>query len=80
VEKKPSDKQDTVKTYTLADFPKEIQKKVTLLQHFRSYLDGNTKPPMNVHFLAAFDKRNRGTNLCEKVDEDEARHNVQAQQ
>jgi len=31
--------QDKVVPYTLADFPKELGKKVTLLQHFRSYLD-----------------------------------------
>ena len=27
--------------YTLSDYPKELQKKVTLLQHFRSYLENN---------------------------------------
>lgn len=41
-EKKPA--QEHVTTYKLTDYPKDIQKKVTLLQHFRSYLDGkNTK-------------------------------------
>jgi polo-like kinase 1 len=30
-------------SYTLTDYPKELQKKVTLLQHFRSYLEGDTK-------------------------------------
>jgi len=28
-------------TYTLSDYPKELQKKITLLQHFRSYLENN---------------------------------------
>jgi hypothetical protein len=28
-------------TYSLNDFPVELQKKVTLLQHFRSYLENN---------------------------------------
>lgn len=31
--------QDRVSAYTLTDFPKDLVKKVTLLQHFRSYLD-----------------------------------------
>lgn len=29
--------------HTLTDYPKELQKKVTLLQHFRSYLEGDSK-------------------------------------
>ena len=29
--------------YTLTDFPKDLQKKVTLLQHFRSYLETNSQ-------------------------------------
>ena len=28
---------------TLTDYPKDLQKKVTLLQHFRSYLEGDSK-------------------------------------
>ena len=34
-------------SHTLTDYPKELQKKVTLLQHFRSYLEGDSKsrPP-----------------------------------
>ncbi len=31
-------------SHTLDNYPKELQKKVTLLQHFRSYLEGETKP------------------------------------
>jgi polo-like kinase 1 len=31
--------QDKVTLYSLTDFPKDLLKKVTLLQHFRSYLD-----------------------------------------
>ena len=30
-----------MQTYNLTDFPKELQKKITLLQHFRSYLENN---------------------------------------
>ena len=30
-------------SHTLTDYPKDLQKKVTLLQHFRSYLEGDVK-------------------------------------
>lgn len=33
------DHREEVLTYALTDYPKALQKKVTLLQHFRSYLD-----------------------------------------
>ena len=39
-----SDKKDIGKEYRLTDYPKDLQKKVTLLQHFWSYLDTNEKP------------------------------------
>jgi polo-like kinase 1 len=41
IEKRPTDKVDVVNTHTLANYPKDLQKKVTLLQHFRSYLEGD---------------------------------------
>ena len=34
-----------MQTHTLTDFPKELQKKVTLLQHFRSYLENSSQQP-----------------------------------
>ena len=37
-----TEKQDVMTTHSLLDFPKELQKKVTLLQHFRSYLETNS--------------------------------------
>jgi polo-like kinase 1 len=43
-ERKPisaTEKQDVMTTHSLLDYPKELQKKVTLLQHFRSYLENN---------------------------------------
>lgn len=43
MERKGTEKQDVVEQYPLADYPKELQKKVTLLQHFRSYLEGEAK-------------------------------------
>jgi len=45
MERRPTDKQDIVNSYTLTEYPKELQKKVTLLQHFRSYLEGDGKDP-----------------------------------
>jgi len=43
MERRSTDKQDVVTSYPLNDYPKELQKKVTLLQHFRSYLEGDAK-------------------------------------
>ena len=43
MERRSIDKQDIGKEYTLTEYPKELQKKVTLLQHFRSYLEGSDK-------------------------------------
>ena len=37
-----SDKQEIAYSHTLSEYPKELQKKVTLLQHFRSYLEGDS--------------------------------------
>jgi polo-like kinase 1 len=42
IERRQTDKQEIISTHSLADYPKELQKKVTLLQHFRSYLEGDT--------------------------------------
>ena len=47
MERRSADRQDIGKEYTLSDFPRELQKKVTLLQHFRSYLEGTQKPTPN---------------------------------
>lgn len=44
MERRSSDRQDVGKEYTLTEYPKELQKKVTLLQHFWSYLEGHDKP------------------------------------
>jgi polo-like kinase 1 len=40
IERRVTDKQEVIANHTLNDYPKELQKKVTLLQHFRSYLEG----------------------------------------
>ena len=49
IERRTSDRQDVMVSHTLQEYPKELQKKVTLLQHFRSYLEGDSKiKPQNV--------------------------------
>lgn len=39
-----NEKQDVLSTYSFTNFPQELQKKVTLLQHFKSYLEQNYDP------------------------------------
>jgi polo-like kinase 1 len=43
IERRSTDKQEIITTHTLTEYPKDLTKKVTLLQHFRSYLEGETK-------------------------------------
>mmetsp|Transcript_2278 Transcript_2278/g.3626 ORF Transcript_2278/g.3626 Transcript_2278/m.3626 type:complete len:564 (-) Transcript_2278:38-1729(-) len=43
IERSGPEKQDVVSSHLLTEYPKELQKKVTLLQHFRSYLEGDVK-------------------------------------
>lgn len=40
---KNSQGEDEVLSYTIAEYPESLNKKVILLQHFKSYLDGNAK-------------------------------------
>ena len=39
-----NEKMDVMKQYNLSNYPPELQKKVTLLQHFKSYLEQNYDP------------------------------------
>ena len=41
IERRPTDKIDVMSAYKLSSYPKQLHKKVTLLQHFRSYLEGH---------------------------------------
>jgi polo-like kinase 1 len=43
MERYTSDRYDIISTHNITEYPKELQKKVTLLQHFRSYLEGDVK-------------------------------------
>jgi polo-like kinase 1 len=42
IERRMSDKQEIISTHTMNEFPKELQKKVTLLHHFKNYLEGDS--------------------------------------
>lgn len=44
LERRSQDKTDVLKCYYLKKYPKDFHKKVTLLLHFRSYLEGITAP------------------------------------
>lgn len=44
IERRQTDRQDVGKEYNIKEYPANLQKKVTLLQHFRSYLEGSQKP------------------------------------
>ena len=46
MERKQNDKQDIIAQYTFAEYPKELKKKVTLLQHFKNYLEGEKFEPI----------------------------------
>lgn len=50
IEKRQGEKSDTITAYKLSDYPpeRELQKKVTLLQHFKNYLHADFKPETGV--------------------------------
>ena len=47
-----TEKQDVLTKYNLTDYPKELQKKVTLLEHFKSYLQSSTAQQSASHRFA----------------------------
>lgn len=47
IERRVTDKQEVITSHTLVDYPKDLHKKVTLLQHFKSYLEGDQKNSTN---------------------------------
>jgi polo-like kinase 1 len=42
IERRVSDKQEIISSHGIDDYPKELQKKVTLLNHFKNYLEGES--------------------------------------
>ena len=41
IERKGTDRQEVIVTHKMNDYPPELKKKVTLLQHFKNYLEGD---------------------------------------
>ena len=41
IERKGSERQEVIVTHKMDDYPNNLQKKVTLLQHFKNYLEGD---------------------------------------
>ena len=41
IERRSPDRQEVIVTHKIDDYPKDLQKKVTLLQHFKNYLEGD---------------------------------------
>ena len=48
LERKPNERNDFLRCYRLKSYPKELHKKVTLLLHFRSYLE-SIRPPVTYY-------------------------------
>ena len=49
IERRMTDKQEVIVTHTMTDYPKDLQKKVTLLQHFKNYLEGENSNNNNTN-------------------------------
>ena len=47
IERRSPDRQEVIVTHKIDDYPKELQKKVTLLQHFKNYLEGDNNNNKN---------------------------------
>ena len=63
IERRVSDKQEIISSYNMDDYPKELQKKVTLLNHFKNYLEGETNP--NEPSTGSDDQNTNGENKGE---------------
>ena len=56
-EKKSSDRQETAQAYPLSSYPSFLSKKVTLLQHFRHYLEAGSAPETPVSHPVPYVKK-----------------------
>ena len=64
MERRTQEKQDITQSYNLNEYPKELNKKITLLLHFKSYLEGDNKTETDVPKENAEDvKGNLGINF-----------------
>lgn len=61
LERRNNDRQDILTSWTLKEYPKDLHKKVTLLLHFRSYLEGikaiTTAPTDNAQEVPQFQRQ-----------------------
>ena len=74
IEKRTSDKQDYIYIYSLNDYPKELEKKVILLQRFKDYFQGenNNNDEQNITNMDYNDGENKDEDKCkDKVEEKE---------
>jgi len=55
---------DNVNTYSVTEYPKDLQKKVTLLHHFRKYLEGSER--LNTEAAGDQDAVNQSTVYVKK--------------
>lgn len=79
MERKYNDRQDTISQYTFNDYPKELQKKITLLQHFKNYLEGDFKQLVNSNILGlvrVWRLKKSAYGLFKKMDENQTRHSI----
>ena len=65
IERRTSDRTEVIQTHSMNDFPKDLQKKVTLLQHFKNYLEGENPTPSKTE-----DKTDQKTDENTKKTED----------
>ena len=56
IERRVSDKQEIIKFHNMDDYPKELQKKVTLLNHFKNYLEGESNSSNDSQSTSAKEK------------------------
>lgn len=71
IERRSSDKQEIISQHSLSEYPKELQKKVTLLQHFKGYLDGDNNTNNNV--INNFNSVNINSPTQEQLTEENAK-------
>ena len=68
IERRMTDKQEIISTHTMSEYPKELQKKVTLLHHFKNYLEGESNSNDQQEQTNANDQENE--NAEKDVDKD----------
>ena len=49
IERRTTDKQEVIVSHYMNDYPPELKKKVTLLQHFKNYLEGESSNSSNTN-------------------------------